>query len=108
FNLVERLSFPASVLLFHDGLAREHYVRAFAVELDDFGFNLLVEKAVEVAHGARVNLRAGQECSDAINVNSQAAFDALYNASFYTCTLAIGSFKFLPWLVKRSISLNIG
>jgi hypothetical protein len=63
------------LLFFQDLLAADHDVAALLVQLDDADFNLLAEIAVEVAHGANLKLRAGQECLEA-DVDGEAALDA--------------------------------
>ena len=63
------------LLFFEDLLAGDDDVAALLVELDDADFDLGADVAVEVAHGANLNLRAGQECLDA-DVDGEAALDA--------------------------------
>ena len=63
------------LLFFEDLLAADHDVAALLVELDDADFNLLAEVAVEIAHGANLKLRAGQERLHA-DVDSEPALDA--------------------------------
>ena len=64
------------VLLFlEDLLAADDDVAALLVELDDADFDLLAEIAVEVADGANLKLRAGQECLEA-DVDGEPALDA--------------------------------
>ena len=63
------------LLLVEDFLAADDDVAALLVELDDADFNLLAEIAVEVADGANLKLRAGQECLEA-DIDSEATLDA--------------------------------
>src|SRR5690349_10828821 len=96
FDLLKRLIFPASVLLLDNGFARQHNIGPLAVELDHFGFNDLVAQAVEVAHRTNINLRAGQESSDAIDVNSQATLDAIDHATLDARAVAISLLEIVP------------
>ena len=50
-------------------------VAALLVQLDDADFDLGADVAVEIAHRAHLNLRAGQERLDA-DVDGQTALDA--------------------------------
>src|SRR5215216_185226 len=103
FDLLESLIFPAGVLLLDDGFARQYNVGPFAVQLDHLRFNCLVAQAVEVSHWTNVNLRTGQESRDAVNVNTQAAFDAIDDATFHTRAIAISLLEVVPRLHAHRI-----
>jgi hypothetical protein len=61
-------------LLLEQRAAAQHDVAALLVELDDFEVEGLADVLLEVAHGAQVDLRAGEEGLDA-DVDSEAALD---------------------------------
>src|ERR1044072_1400283 len=77
FDLLQGLIFSAGVFLLDNSLARQHHVGPFAIELDYFGFDYLVAQRVEISHGTHVHLRAGQESSNTVDINTQAALDAI-------------------------------
>src|SRR6185436_3514339 len=60
FDLLQRLIFPAGVLLLDHSIARQHHVRPFAIELDYLGFDYLIAQTVEISHRTHVHLRAGK------------------------------------------------
>src|SRR6185369_13807722 len=62
---LERRLLECGALLLEQHAARQHDVAALLVELDDLELEVLVEERVEVANGAQVHLRAGQERLDA-------------------------------------------
>ena len=73
-ELAERLALERLALLLEQGAAAEHDVAALLVELDDLEVEALADELLEVAHGAQVDLRRGQERLDA-DVDGQAALD---------------------------------
>ena len=80
FELVQGLALQGLALLFEQGTAAQHDVAALLVELDDLEVETLaddgfVSEDLEVAHGAQIDLAAGQERLDA-DVDRQAALDA--------------------------------
>ena len=77
---VERRLLLLGVLFLEQDLAREHDVAALLVDLDDAHPQLLAAQRVEIANGAHVDLRAGQERSDA-DVDGEPALDALDDAA---------------------------
>ena len=81
FDLLKSLIFSAGVLLFDNSFARQHNVGALAVELDYLRFDDLIAQTVEISHRTHVNLRTGQERSDAVDVNAQSTFDAIDDAA---------------------------
>src|SRR6266850_1006674 len=76
-EVLERLAAEFGLLLVEDLFARDHDVAALLVQLYDSYFQLLALHVVEVAHGLQVDLRAGQECAGAAEVDGEAALDAL-------------------------------
>src|SRR5262245_19740783 len=96
FNPTQSLVFAADVLFFDDGLTRQDHVRTFAVELNYLGFDLLIPQAIEIANRTHVNLRAGQESGDAIDIDAQASLDALSHATFNIRPISISLFEVIP------------
>ena len=66
------------LLFFENLLAADDHVAALLVQLDDADFDLLAEIAVEIADGANLKLRTGQEGLEA-DVDGEAALDAADN-----------------------------
>jgi len=89
----------ARLLLAHgfleDGLARQHDVAPLLVHLDDAHFEFFAAQAVQVADGAQVDLRAGQEGAHA-DIDRQAALDALDHAALDGLALAVGALDVVP------------
>ena len=92
---VERVLLLLGVLFFEEHLAREHDVAALLVDLDDAHAQLLAAQRVEVANGADVDLRAGQERADA-DVDGEAALDALDDAADDDLALGVGLLDLVP------------
>src|SRR5207249_1150678 len=91
----QRVALLLGVLLLEDGLAREHDVAALLVDLDDPHAQLLALEAVQVAHGAQVDLRAGEERAHA-DVDGEAALDALDDAAHDDAALLVGALDVVP------------
>ncbi len=77
FQVLEGLGLLFVLLFFQNLLARNHDVAALLVQLDDGDFDGLALHAVQVAHRAQIDLRAGQERARAQDVDGQAALDAI-------------------------------
>ena len=77
FEVLESLGTLFILLAFEQFLARDHDVAALLVQLDDGDFDGLTLHAVEVADGAQIDLRTGQERVGAVNVDGEAALDAV-------------------------------
>ena len=92
---VERVLLLLGVLFFEEDLAREHDVAALLVDLDDPHAQFLAAQRVEVAHGADVDLRAGQERADA-DVHREAALDPLDDAADDDLLLGVGLLDVVP------------
>src|SRR6185295_7311739 len=65
-------------------------------QLDHFGFDYLITQTVEISNGAHIDLRTGQESSNAIDVNTQTTFDAIDHATLYARAVAIGLLEIVP------------
>ena len=96
FQVLESLRALFVLLAFEQFFARDDDVAALLVELDDGDFDGLALHAVEVADGAQVYLRAGQEGARAENVDGEAAFDAFDDDGFDRLLLVVGFFDFVP------------
>src|SRR5581483_1179436 len=70
----QRLAFRGNFLLDHRA-ARDDDVRALAVDLDDFEFELFAFEITRVAYRTYVDERTGEEGAHAIDSNGVAAFD---------------------------------
>ncbi len=77
---LERRLLLLGVLFLEQRLARQHDVAALLVHLDYAHPQFLAAQRVEVADGAHVDLRAGQERADA-DVHGQTTLDALDDAA---------------------------
>ena len=83
------------VLLFEEDLAREHDVAALLVDLDDAHAEFLAAQRVEVAHGAHVDLAAGEERAHA-DVDGEPALDALDDAADDDLAIREGLLDLVP------------
>ena len=92
---VERVLLLLRVLLFEEHFAREHDVAALLVDLDDAHAQLLAAQGVEIANGANVDLRAGEERADA-DVHGEPTLDALDDAADDDLALGIGLLDLVP------------
>ncbi|VVN58714.1 hypothetical protein PS685_02892 [Pseudomonas fluorescens] len=63
------------VLCFQHAATRNNYVVALLVQLDDLEFQLFAFQVRSIAHWTNVNQRTWQERTDAVNVDSEAAFN---------------------------------
>src|SRR4029453_5329698 len=91
----QRVALLLGVLLFEDRLAGQHDVAPLLVDLDDPHAQLLPAEAVEVAHGAQIDLAAGQEGAPA-DVHREAALDALDHAAGHDAALLVGALHVVP------------
>ena len=81
-ELLEGALLELLALLLEQGAAGEDDVAALLVELDDLELEALADELVEVADGAEVDLRAGEERLDA-DVDGEAALDAADDDAFH-------------------------
>src|SRR4051812_42117029 len=72
-DLGERFRLLSVNDLVGDDLAGENYIRTPPAELDDLRIDVLADVAVELTYRTRIDLRAGQESLDAVDVDLQAA-----------------------------------
>ncbi len=96
FQMLQGLGALFILLAFEQVLARDHDVAALLVELDDGDFDGLALHAVQIADGAQVDLRAGQERMRAMDVDRQTALDAVDDDGLDGLLLVVGLFDFFP------------
>src|SRR5271166_393650 len=77
-------------------LARRHDVAALLVQLDDANFNVVALHPVQVADGAQIDLRAGEEGARSQDVNRQPPLDAINNAGRYRSLVIEGLLNLIP------------
>ena len=82
--------------LFEDRTARYHDVATTAVHLEDLERLLETHERARVAHGADVDLAAGQERNCAAEVDGEATFDTAKDRAFDTLFCSIGFFQTIP------------
>src|SRR5580692_1370219 len=96
FEVLEGLGALFVLLAFEQVFPRDDYVAALLVELDDHDLEGLAFHAVEIADGAQVDLRAGQESVRTENVDGEAAFDAIDDHGIDRLLLVVSFFDFFP------------
>ena len=67
---------------FQDRAARDNDVATAAVHFQDLERLLQTHQRASVAHGAHINLRAGQERNCAAQIDGEATFDAAKDCTF--------------------------
>ena len=94
--MLQRLGALLRLLFFQQLLARDDDVAALLVQLDDADFDLVALQAIEIAHRAQIDLRAGQEGARAQDVDRQAALDAIDDARLDRGLLVVGLLDLVP------------
>src|SRR5271165_2830589 len=84
------------LLFFQQLLARRHDVAALLVQLDDADFNVVALHPVQVADGAQIDLRTGEEGARSQDVNRQPPLDAINNAGRYRSLVIEGLLNLIP------------
>ncbi len=84
------------LLAFEQFLAGDDDVAALLVQLDDRNFDGLALHAIQVADRAQVNLRAGQERVRAMDIDREAALDAVDDDCLDRLLLVVGLLDFFP------------
>ncbi len=85
-----------AVLGFENGTTGNDNVVALRIELDDLEVELFVFQVRGVAHRTNVDQRAGQEGTDGVDVDSEAALDLAVDHALDDLFLLEGSFQHLP------------
>ena len=83
-------------LVFEHRAARDHDVAAPAVHLEDAEFVLVAHQRRDVAHGADVDLAAGQEGEGAAQIDREAALDPLDDVALHPVAGAERRFQLVP------------
>src|ERR1700728_2351996 len=94
--MLERLAALFVLLFLEKLLARDDDVAALLVQLNDGDFHRLALHAIEIADGTEVDLGAGQEGARALNVDGEAALDALDDDPFDRLLFVVGALDFIP------------
>ena len=82
--------------LFKDRTTRDNDVATATVHLQDLEWLLHTHQRTSVAHGAHIDLRAGQERNSAAQINGEAAFDPTEDRAFDAVLIGIGLLKTIP------------
>src|SRR5688572_20442699 len=95
-QLLHQLLALAGALGLEDHTTRDDDVAATLVELDDLELVLLAEELVDVRHATQRDLRAGEECVDAHEVDDHATLDLLDERAFDGLIILVGEADALP------------
>src|SRR5438552_4314109 len=85
-----------TLLAFEQFLTRDHNVAALLVQLYDGDFDGLSFHAIEIADRAQVHLRAREKRVSAVDVDREAAFDAVDYDSIDRLFLVVRFFDLFP------------
>src|ERR1700733_215476 len=96
FQVLESLGALLVLLAFEQFLARDHDVAALLVQLDDCDFDGLTLHPVQIADGAKVDLRPGQKRVRALNIYREAALDAIDHTRLDRLLLVVSLLNFFP------------
>ena len=99
----EDLLAVGGVLGLDDGAAGDHDVVALLIELDDLELEFLALKRSGVAHRTDVDQRAGEECADAAQLNSEAALDLAVDGAVHGLLVVERVLELLPSLVALGL-----
>ena len=81
---------------FQDGAARNNDVATATVHFQDLERLLQTHQRASVAHGAHIDLRAGQERDGTAQIDGKAAFHATEDCTFDAGVVGIGFFQLVP------------
>ena len=95
-QLVDQLAALFGAGFFKHGAARHDDIAAAAIHLEDLEGLGHVHQRGDVAHGADVDLAAGQEGHGAVEVDGEAALDAAEDAAFDALAFAEFVFELVP------------
>ncbi len=85
--------------------AGDHHVLAFVIDFDDFDFDLLTDKVVDILGVLKRELAGGQEGFDA-DVDHKAAFDFPSDDTFDGLAVVAGSERGVPGTLTVGLSLG--
>jgi hypothetical protein len=103
-QLADDLGALLGAALFEDRAARDDDVAAAAVHLEDLERLLEAHQRAGVAHGAHIDLGAGQERHGAAEIDGEAALDAAEDRAFDALFVGIGLFQTVPGGFAAAIS----
>ena len=95
-ELVDQLAALFGAGFFKYGTARNNDVAAAAIHLEDLEGLGHVHQRSDVAHRSDVDLRAGQECYGAVEVDGEAALDAAEDTTFDALAFAKFVLELVP------------
>src|SRR5687768_14727191 len=95
-DAAQRFGFLLIDDLIGQNFARKHDIAALAAKANNFGFNILADKFIEIADGARINLRAGQKRFDAFHIYLQTALGFVGDSSGNGVAAVVGFFNRIP------------
>src|SRR5437879_11862491 len=84
------------LLAFEQFLTGDDDVAALLVQLDDRDFDDLALHAIQIADRTQVDLRAGQECVRAMDVDRESALDAVDDDGIDRLLLVVGFLNYFP------------
>src|SRR5687767_2387630 len=95
-ELLHQLLALAGTLRLENHAARDDNVAAALVQLDDLELVLLTEELVDVRHAPQRDLRAGEECVDAHEVDDHTTLDLLDERAFHRLIVLVRETDALP------------
>src|SRR5208282_106969 len=95
-EMLEGLAALLALLFFEKLFAGDDDVAALFVELDDGDFHRLALHAIEVADGTQVDLGAGQKGACALDIDGEAALDALDDDALDGLLFVVSALNFVP------------
>jgi hypothetical protein len=95
-QLADNLGALLGAGFFKDGAARDDDVATAAIHLEDLERLLEAHQRAGVAHGAHIDLRAGQERHGAAQIDGEAALHAAEDRAFDALFAGIGLFQTVP------------
>ena len=98
FHILEKLCAAILAGLFEKFAAGNDDVPAVLIDLEDLEFIFLADEIVHVLDGTDVDLRAGQERFNAVEINDDAAFDAVLHQTGDDAAFAVFTGDLVPGL----------
>ncbi len=95
-QVVDQLAALFGAGFFEHGTARDDDVAAATIHLEDLERLRNVHQRGDIAHGADIDLRAGEERHGAIKVDGEAALDPAEDAAFDALAFAKFAFELVP------------
>ena len=102
-ELADDLGALLGAAFFEDGAARNDDVAAAAVHLEDLERLLQTHQRAGVAHGAHIDLGAGQERNGAAQIDGEAALDPAEDRALDAGFVGIGFFQAVPGFLAAGL-----